>query len=150
MTELQLKVQAIVVKKLTQLGHEVPFIPETDPKEPDLEMEIEEVEQAILNYCNITVVPTDLRYVWANMIVDYLTWVDAQNETNTSSGGSGEVSSTPVYLSSIKEGSTTIGFSADTNGQTSNALNAHTIKGALDAVVMNYKDALNKFRKVAW
>lgn len=121
------------------------------PEEPSvLDEPIDEVRQAICNYCNIDFVPAELKYVWANMVVDYLRWAVSL----AASGSAGAVapggSTTATIVSSLKEGDTTIGFSADTASQSSQAGNAHAIGAVLDQVVMNYLDQLNRFRKVVW
>ena len=98
---------------------------------------VDEVEQAIMNYCNITAVPIELKFVWMSMVVDYLRWMDSLKPSP-----SGNVA--PTALSSIREGDTTLGFSVNASG------NAHNLQGVLDQVVMNYQDQLNRFRKVVW
>ena len=115
-----------------------------------LDEPIDEVRQAICNYCNIDYVPEELKYVWANMVVDYLRW--ATSLAGSASGGAVKPggSSTATIVSSLKEGDTTIGFSADTSSQSSQAGNAHAIGAVLDQVVMNYQDQLNRFRRVVW
>ena len=115
-----------------------------------LDEPIDEVRQAICNYCNIDYVPEELKYVWANMVVDYLRWTTSL--AGSASGGAVKPggSSTATIVSSLKEGDTTIGFSADTSSQSSQAGNAHAIGAVLDQVVMNYQDQLNRFRRVVW
>lgn len=120
-----------------------------------LYMVVDEVAQAICNYCNIPYVPTGLSGVWANMCFDYIRWGEAA-KTGSPSSGEGEVTADynktlgQVFLSSIKEGNTTVGFSADSNSSWSIAANAHSPEEALQQVVMNYVDQLNRYRKVIW
>lgn len=120
------------------------------PEAPSvLDEPIDEVRQAICNYCNIDFVPAELKYVWANMAVDYFRWVDSLAASH-SAGAILPGKSVPSRVSSLKEGDTTIGFNADTSSQFSQAGNAHAIGAVLDQVVMNYRDQLNRFRKVVW
>ena len=46
-------------------------MPNPLPSADQLQMLVEEVELSILNYCNIAEVPEALKFVWANMVVDY-------------------------------------------------------------------------------
>lgn len=113
----------------------------------DLESYIEEVEMSILNYCNLNQVPKELKFVWVNMVIDYVKWI-AQQASATDAVP--KKSSTPTVLSSLKEGDTTIGFSADTSSVEYQASNAHKLENVLDKIVMNYEDSLNRFRRVVW
>lgn len=146
MTALEYEVQGIAIFKCQQLAVPLPS---------DWEYPIKEVEQAILNYCNICAVPRDLRFIWANMIIDYLRWMDAvrkANEANSDGGPGG--AGVATFASSIKQGDTTVGFTADASAVSNKATAAHNLgegdDGILDKVVMNYTDALNKFRRVVW
>lgn len=140
MTDLKKFVIDTTTQRLKDLGYDVPS---------SLESYVDEVELSINNYCNTSSVAEDLKFVWVNMLVDYLRWVVriAASKGNTSSPGS---SSTPTILTSLKEGDTTLGFSADTAGKASQEASAHKVASSLDQVVMNYADALNKHRRVVW
>lgn len=133
------QVRNIVLSKLEMLQIDYPA---------DLEVSLLEVEQAILNYCNISEVPTELRFVWANMVVDYYRWI-AEMATIAEATTPAK-SSSPTVLSSIKEGDTSLGFSVDTNSVRYQVSQAHSLSGVLDKYVMNYSDALNRFRRVVW
>ena len=85
------QVRNIVLSKLEMLQIDYPA---------DLEVSLLEVEQAILNYCNISEVPTELRFVWANMVVDYYRWI-AEMATIAEATTPAK-SSSPTVLSSIK------------------------------------------------
>lgn len=137
----------IAIKKLSAMKIEVP---------QNLIDLANEVEQAILNYCNISKVPNALKYVWANMIVDFVRWqgsVLAENaSTDDPSIEASSSSSGNTYVSSIKVGDTTVSFGTDSSSNTSVSLpkNAHSLLNVLDQIIMNYEDSLNKFRKVVW
>ena len=138
---LKAEVVSIIKSKASLLGLTIPEGTETTL--------VNEVEEAICNYCNISQVPSELKHVWANMAIDLLRWYLSVAGTQ-SEGGTPSVSTAPVMMSSLKEGDTTIGFSADVSSQRSKAENAHNIAGSIDQVVMNYQDQLNRFRKVVW
>jgi len=102
---------------------------------------LDEVEQAICNYCNIDAVPWGLRYVWASMTVDYLRWWASQLPD-----AAGASSMAGRAITSISEGSVSIGLGDD--GST--IASARNLAGALDVVVTNYRDQLNKYRRAEW
>lgn len=107
---------------------------------------VDEVEQAIKNYCNIDVVPEGLKYVWANMAMDLVRY-----HTASSKQDSGVVSNdiSVGEVSSLKIGDTTVtlGSGSDTN-LSNRAIKSHTPN--LDRIVMNYKSHLNKYRRMVW
>ncbi len=116
--------------------------------EADRLIAVEEIEQTILNYCHITEIPPALKFTWANMAVDLLTYQHAANTPAATSGGDG--AETAGAVSSIKEGDTTVSF----GGKSSNAADRDraldTHKATLDNLVMDYTAQLQKYRKVAW
>jgi len=138
MSTLKSEVHAVVASRLAQYK----ITPPTD-----LESYVEEVEYAILNYTNLNQVPRELKFVWVNMLVDYFKWVEQQVAAKEVAP---KKSSTPTVLSSLKEGDTTLGFSADTSSVEYQASNAHKLADVLDQIVMNYFDSLNRFRRVVW
>ena len=130
-------------------------MPNPLPSVDQLQMLIEEVELSILNYCNIAEVPEALKFVWANMVVDYWSYLcelatsNASSESETEPGSS----STATMVTSIRAGDTQISFAADPKSSSSNTSysgNAHTMSGVLDSIVLNYNDSLNKFRRIVW
>ena len=130
---LREEVAMAAIERLSLLGSAVP---------QSLNSLVEEVEVAILNYCNILQVPTELKFVWMNMVLDYYKWITQTSKANANNSGE---NSTPTYLSSIKEGDTSLNFAeADPNKE------AHVQAKVLDRIVLNYEDALNRFRKVVW
>jgi len=93
---------------------------------------IEEAQQVILNYCNIKQVPDALRFTWANMACDI---VKSFNAAET-----GEpVNGAPA---SVNMGDTTVSVSNTQSGT------GHVVD--LDAFIQNYREQLNKFRRVKW
>lgn len=110
---------------------------------------VDEVEAAILNYCNLNAVPSALMYVWVNMTFDYCLWLLNRFPKNTNASKQ-NTSTTPTMLTSLREGDVTLGFSADTNSVEYQSATAHNPSGMLDRVVMNYVDQLNAFRRVVW
>lgn len=140
MSQLSDFVQQTSIQRLKDLGYIPP---------EDISSYVEEVGVAITNYCNTTSVVDALKFTWVNMVVDYLRWVlriSKSNETTSSPGSS----ATETLLTSLKEGDTTLGFSADTSGRASKEESAHEVASSLDQVVMNYADSLNRFRRLVW
>jgi len=138
MSTLKKEVLAITAARLAQYKINPPT---------DLESYVEEVEYSILNYTNLNQVPQELKFVWVNMLIDYFKWVE---QHATAKEASSKKSSTPTILSSLREGDTTLGFSADTSSVEYQASNAHKLSDVLDKIVMNYVDSLNRFRRVVW
>lgn len=104
---------------------------------------IEEVEQSILNYCRIPSVPSQLRYVWANMSVDLILYAIEMNNIPEDPLDSLDVSD----LSSVKVGDTSV-YIGDKyrSNQRSRILQSHNAN--LDEIVMNYTKQLNQFRRI--
>ena len=106
---------------------------------------IEEVEQAIKNYCNIDRVPEELKFVVANMAVDLVRYEQAIVGENPE--GLDEISLSDV--SSIKIGDTSVNLgSGAESAVVDKAKDSH--KANLDAVVMNYSQQLHRFRRMVW
>lgn len=106
-------------------------------------MSIQEVEQSILNYCQIPRVPTQLHYVWANMCIDLILYLIEVNNTPEDPLDGLDVSD----LSSVKIGDTSI-YIGDKyrSNQRSRTLQSHNAN--LDEIVMNYTRQLNQFRRI--
>lgn len=103
----------------------------TDPPADDvLENYIEEVKQSILNYCNISEIPEALRYVHANMVVDF---IKIQNRANDSEE--------QQAVTSIKEGDVTVQFGS---------VKKETGEQVMESILFDYKDQLKRFRKLRW
>jgi hypothetical protein len=111
------------------------------------ELAVDEVAQVIKNYCNIDSIPEALKYTWANMAVDAAKYQYASTNNDTSKLDDISVGD----VSSIKIGDTNISFANQGQGATTErerAVKSHNAN--LDSLVMNYKDQLNKFRRMVW
>ena len=106
-------------------------------------LNVKEVEQTILNYCQIPRVPPQLHFVWANMSVDLILYLIEMNNKPEDPLDSLDVSD----LSSVKVGDTSVyvGDKYHSNLRSSilQSHNAH-----LDEMVMNYTKQLNQFRRI--
>ena len=112
---------------------------------PDLiSISIDEVEQVVLNYCMIPVVPDALRFTVANMTLDLLKYqLEVSKPATQMDIGDIDISD----VSGVKVGDTSvdIGESRRDNVRKSR-LNSH--KSNLDDIVMNYRSQLNRFRRL--
>ena len=106
-------------------------------------LNVREVEQSILNYCQIPRVPTQLHFVWANMSVDLILYLIEINNTPEDPLDALDVSD----LSSVKVGDTSV-YIGDKyrSNQRSRILQSHNTN--LDELVMNYTKQLNQFRRI--
>lgn len=106
-------------------------------------LNVQEVEQSILNYCQVPRVPPQLHFVWANMTVDLILYlIEVNNKPQDPLDGL-DVSD----LSSVKIGDTSI-YIGDKyrSNQRSRTLQSHSAN--LDEIVMNYTKQLNQFRRI--
>ena len=109
------------------------------------QLAIEEVEQAIKNYCHIDKVPEELKFVAANMAVDLIRYEQAITGENPE--GLEEIGVSDV--SSIKIGDTTVSLGKGSeNTITDRAKDSH--QANLDEIVLNYKQELVRFRRMVW
>ena len=106
-------------------------------------LNVKEVEQSILNYCQIPRVPPQLHYVWANMSVDLILYFIEINNTPEDPLDGLDVSD----LSSVKVGDTSV-YIGDKyrSNQRSRTLQSHNVD--LDEIVMSYTKQLNQFRRI--
>lgn len=106
-------------------------------------LNVKEVEQSILNYCQIPRVPSQLHFVWANMSVDLILYFIEINNTPEDPLDGLDVSD----LSSVKVGDTSV-YIGDKyrSNQRSRTLQSHNAN--LDEIVMNYTKQLNQFRRI--
>lgn len=106
-------------------------------------MNVQEVEQSIINYCQIPGVPTQLNFVWANMTVDLILYsIEMNNKPEDPLDGL-DVSD----LSSIKVGDTSV-FVGDKYRSSLRSRTLQSHNANLDEVVMNYTKQLNQFRRI--
>jgi hypothetical protein len=117
----------------------------------DLSEFVSEAEFAIMNYCNIFEIPSQLKYVWANMALDLFRWTLAMNAENSADSGGGGSLEPSGDVSSIQSGDTTVSFSSSTSsGSETSPKYAHAVKSGVDGIILNYLDQLNKFRRIEW
>lgn len=137
---MDLSIQEIVQNKLYTLSLKA--------DSTSVEMAIAETEQVILNYCNISKVPTALMFTHANMVVDLLRHELAlAKELGGESKDLDDISLADV--TSIKIGDTSINLGKGAQGSAAmQAANAHQVN--LDTLVLNYQTQLQKFRKMVW
>lgn len=106
-------------------------------------MNVKEVEQTILNYCQIPGVPTQLNYVWANMAVDLILYYIEMNNTPEDPLDGLDVSD----LSSIKVGDTSV-YIGDKYRSSLRSRTLQSHNANLDELVMAYTKQLNQFRRI--
>ena len=112
--------------------------------EPLMSLAISQVEQEIKNYCNIDKVPEEVKFTWASMAVDFLRY---QVAATSSSDDNSTFDANEI--SSIKIGDTSIGIGSGSATNAKNiALKSH--QPHLDSLILNYKEQLNRFRRLVW
>ena len=111
--------------------------------EIDIQIALDEVEQAIKNYCNIDELPDALIYTHANMTVDLVKYNYESNLTSDEI----ENNYNAADVSSIKVGDTQIQLQGNSGGR-GNTLRSH--RPNLDDIVMNNREQLNKFRRMVF
>lgn len=112
--------------------------------EADLTLALEEVAVAIKNYCNISTIPTELNYTWANMALE-LAEYQYQKYLDTSTIAADPE---PSEIDSVKVGDTQVSVKAGGKGVRGKTLASH--RPNLDGIVLNYADQLQKFRRMVW
>lgn len=106
-------------------------------------LNVKEVEQTILNYCQIPRVPPQLHYVWSNMSVDLILYLIEMNNTPEDPLDALDVSD----LSSVKVGDTSI-YVGDKYRSNLRSRILQTHNANLDELVMAYTKQLNQFRRI--
>ena len=114
-----------------------------DVDETHVNLVIDEIETVILNYCNILEVPHALRFTLANMTVDLVKYEIEANRTDEL-----DTMFDARDVSIIHVGDTEIDFRGLGNTVKNRILKSHD--AALDDIVMNYQQQLNRFRKMVW
>lgn len=104
---------------------------------------VQEVEQTILNYCQIPRVPPQLHFVWANMTVDLILYFIEMNNKPEDPLDGLDVSD----LSSIKVGDTSV-YIGDKYRSNLRSRILQTHNANLDELVMGYTKQLNQFRRL--
>lgn len=113
---------------------------------PTYLLAIEEVEQAIKNYCKIDKVPEELKFVEANMVVELIRYERAVTGQD-SEDKSEEI--TIADVASISMGDTSISLGGKNTSSPITAAKKSHIPN-LDEIVMNNTAQLNKFRRMVW
>lgn len=123
------------------------------PSEPLLKITVDEIEQTILNYCNINEIPKELTYTFANMVVDLFRYEDEFIKATTVSVEGEEKEAEPDVntgnINSIRVGDTTITFGSGSDTSIYNK-NLRSHQANLDTVVLDYESQLKKFRRLVW
>lgn len=99
-----------------------------------IESYVDEIEQRILHYCNLTQVPAGLRWTWASMVIDALRIEQPSVD---------EIDATADRGASVRVGDTSVTPSS-AGGVT------NTSKSVIDQVVLNYRVDLNRYRRLRW
>lgn len=105
-------------------------LPDPKPGDAVLDLYIEEVGQSIKTYCNRSDIPKELRYVHANMVVDFIEGEKRRTEPDGNSA-----------VASIREGDTTVQFGS---------AKVESRERATEQLLYDYAKQLNKFRKLRW
>jgi len=105
--------------------------------EPQMTLALQEVEQAILNYCDISIIPDALKFTWCNLSIDLLNYNLEINKNVLASIDTIDIRE----VTNIKIGDTSVQL-----GGSSSILKGH--KANLDGLLMNYNQQLNMFRRL--
>ena len=95
---------------------------------------IQEVGQRILHYCNLAEIPVELEPTWASMVIDALRIEQPKLPGVEETTGGGE--------------SVTVGDTSTAPARPAGLTN--TAKSVIDAVVLNYRVDLNRYRRLRW
>ena len=132
-----------VVKIIKAKNKRITQIENGGMEDDEILLNVKEVEQSILNYCQIPRVPSQLHYVWANMCVDLILYLIEMNNKPEDPLDAIDVSD----LSSVKVGDTSV-YVGDKyrSNMRSRILQSHNAN--LDEIVMSYTKQLNQFRRI--
>ena len=108
---------------------------------------VDEAGQAILNYCNLQEVPRELFHVWKRLSLDLYAFEAA---SKAESSGESTSPSLAGVVTGITEGDASISLAVDASSQNAKALNAHNVASGVDGFILDYKDQLNRYRRVVW
>jgi|GEM_PF-870721 len=95
---------------------------------------VQEIGRRILHYTNLSEIPAELEHTWASMTIDALRVEQPQLPGIAETSGTGEEIS--------------IGDTSSRPAQGSGLTN--TSKSAIDAVVLNYRVDLSRYRRMRW
>lgn len=111
------------------------------------EITLEEVDQAIKNYCHIDCIPQELKFVRVGLTVDCIRYQHANIPTTGDVKLDTSATSKVGPLTYLISGATTYGFGNNKTGKM-DISNAHIAD--LDSVVSGYVKQLNAYRRVVW
>lgn len=113
---------------------------------------VEEVEEAIRNYCNISAVPRGLLFVWVNLAVDLGRYhAGLKRSIATSTGGAGaRQPALAGVVTGLTEGDTSLSLAVDAESESVNVASAHTLAEGVDGLLLDYRNQLNKYRRILW
>lgn len=100
------------------------------PSDNLLEIYIEEVSQTIKNYLNRNDIPSELRFVQVNMVIDFIKGIERSEDPEGNTA-----------VASIKEGDATVQFGS---------ARIESRERATEKLLFDYSSQLNGFRKLRW
>lgn len=114
-----------------------------DRTDDDILAYVDEVSQAVKNYCQIPEILYEMRYIVAHICCDYAVYdLEAGKDINLT-----DLEFDPSDVSSVKIGDTTIGLGDKyRSNERRQILNAHTYD--LDSLLLDYRGQLNRFRRI--
>lgn len=95
---------------------------------------VSEIQNRIVHYCNVDVIPDGLKFTWTAMVMDVLRVEQSSVD---------EIANTTDQGETVKLGDTSVA-PAKIPGVTKST------KSIVDEVVLNYRIDLNRFRKLRW
>lgn len=115
--------------------------------EQDATVMLEEVDQAIKNYCHIDCIPEELKFVRVGLTVDCIRYQNANIPATGDVKLDTSATSKVGPLTYLISGAVTYGFGNNKTNKL-DISNAHVAD--LDSVVSGYVKQLNAFRRVVW
>jgi hypothetical protein len=103
-------------------------------QDPLIDTYVSEIGNRITHYCNVDVVPDELKFTWTAMVMDVLRVEQSSVD---------EIANTTDHGETVKLGDTSVA-PAKIPGIT------NTTKSTIDEVVVNYRIDLNRYRKLRW
>jgi len=116
-------------------------------EEPDILIMLEEVDQAIKNYCHIDCIPDELKFVRVGLAVDCIRYQHANKPVEGDVKLDTSATSKVGPLTYLITGAVTYGFGNNKTNKL-DISNAHIAD--LDSVVSGYVKQLNAFRRAVW
>ena len=102
------------------------------------------VVQAVLNFCNLSILPKQLYYLVAEMVIE----VAASLPPLADADDPNPIPELPEReIDSIKVGDVTVGY-AKATGEAPSKLGS--VSSAVETVIKDYKEQLYNFRRVKW